>query len=46
VTRVQGISGAMPFEHLFNERHADLKETGNFGNRKAAFFYRCHHTNS
>jgi hypothetical protein len=46
VTGVQGIAGAMQFEHLFNERQADLKEAGNFRNGKTAFFDRRHHTDS
>jgi hypothetical protein len=46
VTRVQGIASAMQFEHLFNERHTDLKEAGNFRNGKAAFFDRRHHADS
>jgi hypothetical protein len=46
VTRVQGIAGAMQFEHLFNERHADLKEAGNFRNGKTAFCDRRHDADS
>jgi hypothetical protein len=36
----------MQFEHLFNERHADLKEAGNFRNGKAAFCDRRHDADS
>jgi hypothetical protein len=46
VARVQGLAGALQGEHLFNERHADLKEAGNFRNGKAAFFDRRHHADS
>jgi hypothetical protein len=46
VTGVQGLAGALPGEHLFNERHADLKKAGNFRNGKTAFCYRRHHADS
>jgi hypothetical protein len=46
VTGVQGLAGAMQSKHLFNERHADLKEAGNFRNGKTAFFDRRHHADS
>jgi hypothetical protein len=46
VPRVQGLAGAMQFEHLFNERDAHLKNAGNFRNGKVAFFYRSHNTDS
>jgi hypothetical protein len=46
VARVQGLTGAMQFEHLFNECHADLKEAGNFRNSKTAFFDRRHDADS
>jgi len=46
VPRVQGSAGAMQGEHLFNKRHADLKEAGNGRNGKAAFFDRRHHADS
>jgi hypothetical protein len=46
VARIQGFAGAMQGEHLFNERHADLKEAGNFRNGKAAFCDRRHHADS
>jgi hypothetical protein len=46
VARVQGLAGALQFEHLFNERHANLKEAGNFRNSKAAFCDRRHDADS
>jgi len=46
MARVQGLAGARQGEHLFNERHADLKEAGNFRNSKAAVFDRRHDADS
>jgi hypothetical protein len=36
----------MPFEHLFNERQADLKNAGRFRNGQATFFDCRHYTNA
>ena len=46
MTRLHRLTSTLQFEHLFTERQADLKDAGSFGNGQAAFFHRCHHTDS
>jgi hypothetical protein len=46
VPRGQVLPGPMQAKHLFDQRHPDAKQSGDFRNRKIPVFDRGHHSGS